>query len=335
MQSPKPEFWQQFHHTSIRDLAWLLTSPAMFDGILGPYRDLAPTFDQTALSVWLREQEQHLDRNPSYCADILRANHRRLGLYAEALLRFYWQHGARDGVSREKLLAHNLQLKHKQQTIGECDFILKSDDDTYIHTELAVKFYLRKKRHDNQWASWVGPNTIDRLDLKLDRMLSHQLHLLQRKDILEEINVLKNELCIPNPTESEVCTANKIEPRHLIKGFLFNHHECRENSFAKEANPNGLRGHWMHLNEFKVFNETHGNSGFLCDKMAWFTGPSLDEAPLTSEQLIAAVYELYQRAEKKFKAAPPVMIRFVEKINQPMMVVPDHWPEINSPLRSM
>jgi len=99
-----------------------------------------------------------------------------LGPYFESLWRFLIEQ-----APSHELLHHGLQINRNGQTLGEFDFILRnSKTNRLIHQEIAVKFYLGVRAPSPlrpSQTAWFGPNSIDRLDLKLAKMLDHQIQL--------------------------------------------------------------------------------------------------------------------------------------------------------------
>ena len=104
-----------------------------------------------------------------------------LGTYFESLWHFYL-----------KLLPNiqqyqtNIQVFDDKKTIGEYDVVYTTKNDSQLHhLELAVKFYLGIPSYHQQHSSlplnspkrWIGPRCRDRLDIKWERLLSHQLQL--------------------------------------------------------------------------------------------------------------------------------------------------------------
>lgn len=69
-------------------------------------------------------------------------------------------------------------MKENRRFIG---FLAKNrKTEHYEHWEVAVKFYLLHQ------GCWYGPNAEDRLDIKLDHMLNHQLPLSQHPLFIEQ-----------------------------------------------------------------------------------------------------------------------------------------------------
>ncbi|MEM1113790.1 MAG: DUF1853 family protein [Pseudomonadota bacterium] len=177
-----------------RDLAWACFSPPLLH-LTVPH----PTFTLTPeRQQWLK----NLDKDPTPLLDFLgRRSEGRLGLYFEALWRFFLH---ADPLC--ELIAHNLPVRSLGRTLGEFDLIyFCRERNRFCHLELALKFYLGTEAadasSDQAWAAWVGPNSRDRLDLKLEKLLSKQSQLglslagqdalaaLGVKDALPEIRV--------------------------------------------------------------------------------------------------------------------------------------------------
>ena len=102
----------------------------------------------------------------------------RLGIYFEKLWQFFLREAP--GV---RLLAANLPVREGGRTLGEFDLIYHCQQrDRFIHLELAVKFYLGHATGTDSAGNscarqWLGPNSRDRLDIKLDHMLQRQIRL--------------------------------------------------------------------------------------------------------------------------------------------------------------
>ncbi|MEZ5555625.1 DUF1853 family protein [Haliea sp.] len=161
-------------HGKVRDLAWACFAPPMMHveqaGIT------TASFPLTAARVaWL----QALDRDPSSLMHWLSARPAtRLGLYFEQLWQFFLQQD-----SETMLIANNVPVRDAGRTLGEFDCLYWCRRrERPVHLELAAKFYLGCHAPcvdaDPPTAySWLGPNTIDRLDRKLQRLTQHQIQL--------------------------------------------------------------------------------------------------------------------------------------------------------------
>lgn len=78
-----------------------------------------------------------------------------------------------------KILEAQLVLQQKKQTLGELDSVYIGAEGQIVHREIAIKYYLSTE-DCGVHSTWVGPKQRDRLDLKLKRLLNHQLLLPQK-----------------------------------------------------------------------------------------------------------------------------------------------------------
>ncbi|MFV8781396.1 DUF1853 family protein [Microbulbifer sp. SA54] len=128
---------------------------------------------------------------------------RRLGIYFENLWAFAFEHHP-----DYRLLARNLPLRDGTRTLGELDFLVEHlPDATYEHWEVAVKFYLQVGD------DWIGPGLKDRLDIKLERMLNHQLPVLHTSTGHRALDSLAEQQMQRRPTSVRQWT--------LMPGRLF------------------------------------------------------------------------------------------------------------------
>ena len=107
----------------------------------------------------------------------------RLGLYFERLLYFWIKSNA-----SLKLLAYNHQVSSQGRTLGAFDFIVGTGGGPE-HWEVAIKYYLGVTG-DHDWSTWIGPNQRDRLDIKMNRMRTHQLALSQTPEGRQALTAL-------------------------------------------------------------------------------------------------------------------------------------------------
>jgi hypothetical protein len=214
------------HRPAVRDLAWVLTSPALLSQAPWAQRhplqgsDWAQTPDQ--LARWLRL----LDKDDSCLSEWLAASStHRLGLYYERL----WQFALRQAPGVE-LLAANLPVRVNGHTLGEMDVLLRDRDGVH-HVELAVKFYLGRDDATGESTShWLGPGREDRLDRKLLHLASHQLPLSNQPAARQRLL----SLGLTDP-----------QPWLWLGGYLFYPWHAHGEAPAG-ANAAHLRGDWLH-----------------------------------------------------------------------------------------
>ncbi len=224
------------NNPAIAHLASITHSPLLI-GSLGHFEAI----DRADLTAWL-ESIAKLDITQS----IQPHKFTRIGLYYEALIEFLCTVAYRAGVFPYELITKNLQVNTSRSTLGEFDFLLRDQDGTVIHLETAVKFFLLSDKYqgDSQnWSSWVGPNSRDRLDLKLKHMRDHQLTLSQQQE------------CIPLLKTYNV-DPKQIRIHHLIQGQLFiklsNNSVLGKSEYCpSDCNPEIVSGYWVRKSELE------------------------------------------------------------------------------------
>lgn len=301
----------QFQHQVIRDLAWCCSSPPLLENV--PDQDIAvwPT-NSLYDADWLAE----LDQNPQPLLDELaQLKSTRLGIYYEALWRFYWQQHPRSA-----LLAHNLQITAHNQTLGAFDFIVQTAGAAW-HIEAAVKFYLGvpgAAHAPSEWVQWIGPNCNDRLDIKLARMLDHQLPLRFHSASQTALAALAPE----SSWHSALC----------LQGYLFYPaHEVM--SAPHHAHRDHLRGLWWYR---KNFTAAATDYWMILPRHQWLSPAQTGDihALLTGENLQQYLNHWVGDRER------PQLIAAMEKNNGVWreklrgFVVPDHWPWTETPSRN-
>jgi hypothetical protein len=191
-----------FKHPMVRDLAWAIASPPLLETEQGAFVSVA----------WLQQQYLSylprlfsLDNNPTPLLEFINRQP-RLGVYFEQLWHFFFE----DSPKFDVLLA-NIQIQDSHQTYGEFDFIVREKATQIVtHFEVAVKFYLGYQHVSTTKELWYGANIKDRLDIKIDHMLKHQIrlgHLSSALAVLKQHNItiddekiiLKGRLYQPHP----------------------------------------------------------------------------------------------------------------------------------------
>jgi hypothetical protein len=128
-----------------------------------------------------------------------------------------------------ELLASQLPLRTRERTIGELDCLYRHDGKV-THREIAVKYYLCVEDGPDP-ALWWGPSKRDRLDLKLERMRTHQLRLSELAG-----DAWPASLPLPNRREA------------LLLGALFRREE--HTHLPDGATPQLELGRWYYASEF-------------------------------------------------------------------------------------
>ncbi|WP_439888957.1 DUF1853 family protein [Pseudomonas sp. MBLB4123] len=299
---------QQLHHPAVRDLAWVLLSPPMLSHTPWPQRHpLSASHwrrSPGALADWLRR----LDYDSStLTAWLEQGSVRRLGLYYERLWQFALQ--AAPGI---ELLAANLPIRQNGHTLGELDLLLRDDEGEH-HLELAVKLYLGPENGDGeQPAQWLGPGSHDRLDIKLDHLSQHQLPLSARGEARAALAAL-------DLAEAQAAL--------WLGGYLFYPwpQHCRA---PQGANPQHLRGRWLHHRDWLRFLEQHHEGPWQpLPRPAWLAPARVETEELWSQQRLQAWFaELTPQANAqllvRLQAGSQGAWHEVERV----FLVNDQWP---------
>lgn len=153
--------WWRLTDTAVRDLASLLTAPALWhSGVELPHRALIGT---TGFRFLLG-----LNDEPKPLHDFLAAEApygHRLGFYAESLLAFWFAH-----APHFKLLGRNLALYddpvRRTQTLGSVDFLVSLNEQP-LHLELTCKYYGNPQAHLD---GFMGLNKQDKMAHKINKL---------------------------------------------------------------------------------------------------------------------------------------------------------------------
>lgn len=223
----------QLCQASVRDLAWVILSPALLQDTPWPQRHPLAGSDWVADPERLRHWLLALDRDGQALRQWLAGiTSHRLGVYYERLWQFALQQAP--GV---ELLAANLPIRTGGHTLGELDILMRDGEGVH-HLELAVKFYLGPPAGDGlDPAHWLGPGCVDRLDVKLAHLAGHQLPISARSEGRQAL----------------ACLDIDSASAHLwLGGYLFYPWPAHAESPAGSS-PAHLRGRWLHRRDWSAY----------------------------------------------------------------------------------
>ena len=183
---------------AVRDLAWACFSPPLLCAARMPDAAANVADCRPQLTSSRRDWLARLDSDPQPLLVHLAGNSsHRLGVYFERLWHFFLQQDP-----AFDLVAHNLAVRDEGSTLGEFDVIYWCNErQRHCHLELAVKYFLGSRSgsrtrttnaSESRWCDWLGPNTRDRLDLKLRQLLGRQTVLGQHaraRTLLRELGI--------------------------------------------------------------------------------------------------------------------------------------------------
>ncbi|MGN8108195.1 DUF1853 family protein [Paraburkholderia sp. 22098] len=322
-----PTLLDKLRDCAVRDLAWLLLSADLLRP-QPPVGELATPFASLRQLDDIVDWLCALDAAPAPLHDDLAATRMtRLGRYAERLLGWFLQHGP-----TARLVAAGVPLRRGGVTLGECDFLLHTQEGARLHWELAVKCYLHAGNVDartaplspsassltssltsSQLSDYVGPNLKDRFDLKLAHLLGHQLPLSAREDFAST--------GYPGPWT----------PQMFVKGWLFYRHG-ETPADAVELDPAHGRGWWVTRSEWPDFAAAHAQHWRVLPRLEWLAprryGQDAEQTPSRAliDPLTLTARSTQQTGPTMIAAlAEDAAGRLVERSRG--FVVPDEWPE--------
>jgi len=259
----------------LNDLRWVLTSPNMLSSTHELFRRVStPSNDE--INIVMKAAMQ-----PEFAAHLEKRKSHFLGAYFEHLWLFYLKHSP-----RYELIASNLQVNEQGKTIGEFDIIaFDKHEQRYLHQELAIKYYLGHNQPQESETRWIGPQSVDRLDIKMGKLINQQLRLSENvaaKNVLQNLDI------------------KQVEPQLLIKGCLF---QRRQNNAPNQAyerpdyvDPEHVQATWLPFKELATelgHEQSPHDYWKVLEKPEWLAPitlkiTSIDEYDImTTEELIS------------------------------------------------
>lgn len=302
----------------VRDLYWVISSPALFETLPGSAGKRATIFNQNLFDTEnnsLTEVLADLENHPEPILEHIQfGNNKLLGKYYESLVEYWLQIS-----KRFELVDKSVQLNHNGETLGEFDFILKDKTgDKFIHLEAAGKFYLSSE-NKSDWKTFIGPNPNDNLKKKIEKLFNEQTQLSKTthgKEKLSELGV------------------SEIESAVLLKGYLF----YPIKSFLSDnfkiplhSNPNHDKGWWLRFGEIENLNALNCNQWLVLKRNNW-----ISRAIAATENELLNTQALFIFLKSYFEYNHyPILIASMEKFENYFIekargfIVSDLWPDLN------
>ncbi|GAA4647960.1 DUF1853 family protein [Kistimonas scapharcae] len=198
---------------------WLLECPVLLD------HQQHPALLASALPPSVRPAMGDLKSNlDALLGDLQEKRHHLLGVYYETLWQAIFRH-----LPDTRVISSNRQVQSGKRTVGEFDLIYYCGTrKTYVHREMAVKFYLGLPGTDSL-AGWFGPGLEDRFDHKVERLLHHQSvlsqtiegrHSLEALGITAIISETLLQGCLFYPFENSITAPDLLSDNHLRGDWL-------------------------------------------------------------------------------------------------------------------
>lgn len=157
-----------------------------------------------------------------------------------------------------ELLAHSIQIKKGNDTIGELDYLIKSNSRQIVHLELSYKFYLLDPDISEPIHRLVGPNRRDMFFTKLDKTKDKQLSLLYTDHCKRTL--IRKAL----PTDN-------IEQQVCFRAQLFAPYQ-RKSPSIRPLNTNCVVGYWLRFVVFET-DDFKDHTYYLPRKYEWLHEP--------------------------------------------------------------
>jgi uncharacterized protein len=298
---------------AVRDLAWCCFSPPLMEKLPELEAHILP-FCEDKLWNWLA----FLDHTPGTLIEHLaQLKSTRLGIYYEALWRFYFTHHP-----DWELLQYNLQIDHQGITLGAFDFLCRYKND-YFHIETAVKFYLCCATTNTEalaWNTWLGPNSSDRLDIKLTHLSQHQLPLHQLPEATSQLQPLHPNI---KDWKTGLC----------MQGYLFSHvHTQYQPAFSHKNHSHGL---WWHLEEcIEYLQKQPGTNWLILERHHWLSPAHTTDINklFNATELTAQLVKLISAKKRPLLIATVIHTDIIQNNKNVWreslrgFVVPNDWP---------
>lgn len=222
----------QFQNIHLRRIYWAITSPSL---LIYPFctNYLKDKRHESAVMQKLLELDHQPEKVNKHFNNL---GYMPMGKYFEHLVFYMLKND-----NRFELMLVNHQIKEGNRTIGELDLIVRDvQTGKREHWEIALKFYLKSGRSEEQ-QKMIGPNAVDNLGRKMEKLTNKQMPLSQHSSIKYLVG------------------AEKIQPKLFMKGQFFYYLDQVE-SIPIDSNPNHEKHWWCYSSEI---NET------IADNLKW------------------------------------------------------------------
>jgi len=301
----------------LRDLAWLAATPDLVE--LPPPIPCGgrPTLKELGLENRLLPWLHQLGRSPLAA---LKGNRgMRMGHYHERL----W-HTLLDHAPNTRLLARNVRINRKRNTLGELDMLYRTRaNPAPVHLEVAIKFYLGLPEGPGAPTSparWIGPGGLDSLALKCAHLRRHQLPL-STTALAQQ--TLAHWLAPRDIGVADGRLGGQLTQRLAIPGVLY--YPWHAAMPAPEgATANHRRGTWCYCRDwpemaarFPVMPEM-----VWLEKPHWLAPPPARAFRPIDEVLPGVIEQLHA-----WRAPQQVMLHYPSQQRyERLFLVPDNWP---------
>ncbi|MEO2042653.1 MAG: DUF1853 family protein [Pirellulales bacterium] len=281
----------------VRDLLWVANSPSLLavSGGVAPTGAHDELFSVASDQPFLNQSEINAD----HLQDFLTKNpHVSVGRYFESLV-FYWIKYIR-GL---EVLVCNEQITRAGRTIGEIDLVFRNEQDRLIHWETAVKFFLHFPQPHSFPSDYIGPNSRDTLDSKMNHLFGHQL-----------------KQSLDGPINADCREA-------FVRGCIFYH---PSNPFPDRTHSRlhaaHLRGLWIHSSEVDELPQAGDWNYRLMRKPHWLALSPNQVQAIPSREIDHWVEQQFGHSDRPVMLCPDRSTGNLDRAADRIMIVSDQWP---------
>lgn len=307
--------------SALRDLAWLVATPDLVELPPPIPRAGRPTLQELGLENTLLPWLHQLGQQPLAALNGSRAT--RMGHYHERL----W-HTLLDHAPNTRLLAKNVRITRKRNTLGELDMLYRTrDNPAPVHLEVAIKFYLGLPEGPGTSTSqsrWIGPGGLDSLALKCAHLQRHQLPL---STTLPALETLAHWLAPRDIGASGRVIGEQLTQRLAMPGVLY--YPWHAAMPAPEgATADHRRGTWCYLRDWPEMAASFPAMPTMVwlEKPHWLSPPPRSAFRPAAEVLPAIIEQVHA-----WRSPQQVMMCYSaeeqdEQRYERLFLVPDDWP---------
>lgn len=181
-----------------------------------------------------------------------------------------------DHTEQYEVLAHNIQIKRGNETIGELDFMVRdrSCKSVILHIELTYKFYILDPAISGPIHRLVGPNRKDMFFTKMEKTRDKQLPLVYSPEGTTALTALGIDV-------------NEIAQQTYFVGQLFTPYGETPPSI-RPLNPSSVSGFWIRFDTLKSKSFAE-YSYYITHKYEWLHQPHLEVAWKTHFEILMEI----------------------------------------------
>ena len=281
----------------VRDLMWVANSPSLLAVSEGmtPMGTRDESFSVASDQPSLNQSEVDADHLKKFLA---KNPHNTVGRYFESLV-YYWVKYIR-GL---EVLICNEQITRAGRTIGEIDLVFRNEQDRLVHWETAVKFFLHFPQAHSFSSDYIGPNSRDTLDRKINHLFGYQL-----------------KQSLDGPINTDFREA-------FVRGCIFYHpSNLSPDRTHSRLHPAHWRGRWIHSSEVDKLPQAGDWNYRLMRKPHWLAMTPNQMPAIPSMEIDRWVEQQFEHSDRPVMLCTDRSIGSLNEAADRIMIVSDQWP---------